>query len=363
MQTFSDSYHGLAARGGSLTVANCASCHGSHDILPSRDPRSRVHRANLATTCGAAGCHPGANARFGASRVHLSATQTDEPLIYWIGLLYVLLILGVVGGMFAHNALDFLKKTRHQLKVRRGEIVDPPPGRALYVRMTAVERWQHAALMVSFWLLVVTGFMLRFPEASWVGLVRRVSIRAFEYRSLIHRISAVVMIAASLFHIGYVTFTARGRRLIRDLWWRPKDLRDAIGLVKYNLGLSREKPQLDRFSYIEKSEYWALVWGTAVMAITGVVMWFDNTFIGILTKLGYDVSRTIHFYEAWLATLAILVWHIYWVVLNPEAYPMNMSWLTGKLSEKEMKEEHPLELERMRDIQTKISKPQEEPVR
>jgi cytochrome b subunit of formate dehydrogenase len=229
--------------------------------------------------------------------------------------------------------------------------------------MTAVERWQHAALMVSFWLLVVTGFMLRFPEASWVGLVRRVSIRAFEYRSNIHRISAVVMIAASLFHIGYVTFTARGRRLIRDLWWRPKDLRDAIGLVKYNLGLSREKPQLDRFSYIEKSEYWALVWGTAVMAITGVVMWFDNTFIGILTKLGYDVSRTIHFYEAWLATLAILVWHIYWVVLNPEAYPMNMSWLTGKLSEKEMKEEHPLELERMRDIQTKISKPQEEPVR
>ena len=145
------------------------------------------------------------------------------------------------------------------------------------------------------------------------------------------------MIAASLFHIGYVTFTARGRRRIRDLWWRPKDLRDAIGLVKYNLGLSREKPQLDRFSYIEKSEYWALVWGTAVMAITGVVMWFDNTFIGILTKLGYDVSRTIHFYEAWLATLAILVWHIYWVVLNPEAYPMNMAWLTGNLSEKEMK--------------------------
>ena len=70
-------------------------------------------------------------------------------------------------------------------------------------------------------------------------------------------------------------------------------------------------------------------------------MWFDNTFIGLLSKLGYDVTRTIHFYEAWLATLAILVWHIYFVIFNPDAYPMNMSWLTGKLSEREMEEEHP----------------------
>jgi len=78
-------------------------------------------------------------------------------------------------------------------------------------------------------------------------------------------------------------------------------------------------------------------------------MWLDNTFIGLLTKLGYDVSRAIHFYEAWLATLAILVWHIYSVVFNPDSYPMNMSWLTGTLSEREMEEEHPLELERFRE--------------
>jgi hypothetical protein len=76
-------------------------------------------------------------------------------------------------------------------------------------------------------------------------------------------------------------------------------------------------------------------------------MWFDNTFIGLLTKLGYDVSRSIHFYEAWLASLAILVWHIYFVIFNPDVYPMNMAWLKGTLSEREMEEEHPLELERL----------------
>ncbi|HET7453447.1 MAG TPA: cytochrome b/b6 domain-containing protein, partial [Thermoanaerobaculia bacterium] len=111
----------------------------------------------------------------------------------------------------------------------------------------------------------------------------------------------------------------------------------------------KERPRFGRFSYAEKTEYWALVWGTIVMTATGIVMWFDNTFIGLLTKLGYDVSRTIHFYEAWLATLAIIVWHLYFVIFNPDEYPMNLAWLTGVLSEREMTEEHPLELERLRN--------------
>lgn len=160
------------------------------------------------------------------------------------------------------------------------------------------------------------------------------------------------MVAASLYHVGYLFLTVRGRQLLRDLWWKWKDVRDVIATLKYNTGLSAQRPMYDRFSYIEKSEYWALVWGTAVMAATGFVMWFDNTFIGLLTKLGYDVSRTIHFYEAWLASLAILVWHFYFVIFNPEAYPMNMAWLTGRLTEKEMREEHPLELERLREAST-----------
>ncbi len=348
-QTFADSYHGLAARGGVVEVANCASCHGTHDILPSSNPASRVNRANLAKTCGTSACHPGANARFATGKVHVVSSSTDQqPLLYWISTLYVLLIVVVVGGMLLHNLLDFLRKSKNQLRIRRGEIAEHPAGRALYLRMTLGERIQHAALTISFVLLVVTGFMLRYPDAWWVVLLRRLSSRAFDLRSLIHRVSAVVMVAASLYHVGYVTLTARGRRFLRDIWWRPQDLRDAIAVMKYNTGLSAEKPRFDRFSYIEKSEYWALVWGTIVMATTGAIMWFDNTFIGLLTKLGYDVSRAIHFYEAWLASLAILVWHLYYVIFNPDTYPMNMAWLTGMLTEREMEEEHPLELERLR---------------
>jgi cytochrome b subunit of formate dehydrogenase len=347
-RTFSESYHGLAARGGVVEVANCASCHGAHDILPSSNPASRVNRANMAATCGAAGCHPGANARFALGAVHVIGTAKESPLIYWIATIYVLLIVGTIGGMLLHNLFDFVRKSKRQLSIRRGEIPEEHAGHGLYLRMTLSERLQHGALAVSFIALVVTGFMLRYPESWWVLGIRRVWRDAFEYRSLAHRVSAVVMVAASLFHIGYLAFTKRGRVLLRDLWWRRKDLRDAIATLRYNLGISGERPRYDRFSYIEKSEYWALVWGTVVMAATGIVMWFDNTFIRLLSKLGYDVSRTIHFYEAWLATLAILVWHFYFVIFNPDAYPMNTSWLTGRLSEREMEEEHPMELERIR---------------
>jgi hypothetical protein len=84
------------------------------------------------------------------------------------------------------------------------------------------------------------------------------------------------------------------------------------------------------------------------MGATGVVLWFENTSMGLFTKLGFDISRTVHFYEAVLATLAILVWHFYFVIFNPDVYPMNLSWLTGRMSEREMIEEHPLDLERLR---------------
>ena len=84
------------------------------------------------------------------------------------------------------------------------------------------------------------------------------------------------------------------------------------------------------------------------MGGTGLILWFDNTFIGLLTKLGWDVARTVHYYEAWLATLAIIVWHFYFVIFNPDIYPINLAFWKGTLTEREMEDEHPLELERLK---------------
>lgn len=344
--SFKDSYHGLAGKGGDISVANCASCHGYHDVKSSADSTSKTHKSKLAETCGS--CHPGANENFTKGSVHIIAQSKDEPILYFIATTYILLIISVVGGMFVHNAADFFRKGKRQLMARRGLIPHHQVSHRLYLRMCLSERIQHMSLMISFILLVITGFMLKYPDAWWVVPIRDISPLIFEIRGLIHRISAVVMVVASLYHIYYILFVPRGKQLIKDLLPVRKDIFDAIGIVRYNFGLSQVKPKLDRFSYIEKSEYWALIWGTLVMVLTGIILWFDNTFMGLLTKLGWDISRTIHFYEAWLATLSIIVWHLYFIIFNPDVYPMNLAWIKGTLTETEMEEEHPLELERMR---------------
>jgi nitrate/TMAO reductase-like tetraheme cytochrome c subunit len=166
-QTFADSYHGLAVRGGSVEVVNCASCHNSHAITSQKDAASSIHPANLARTCGQ--CHPGANTRFAFGKVHVSpdaarGAEGNSPILHVIASVYVIVIVVVVGGMFLHNVLDFLKKIRRKLAVQRGLVAEPPVAHRLYLRMTVHERWQHAVLMLSFTLLVVTGFMLRYPS-------------------------------------------------------------------------------------------------------------------------------------------------------------------------------------------------------
>lgn len=356
-QTFKDTYHGLALIGGSAEVANCASCHGVHNIKPSSDPTSTIHKNNLVKTCGK--CHPGANENFAKGKIHVSIEKEEEPILYFIATTYLILIFTIVGGMFLHNLLDFIKKTKIRKLKQLGKIPVEHHGHGIYLRMTLNERIQHITMAGSFIILVITGFMLRFPETWWVSHIRDLSSGVFEIRSLLHRIAAVAMISVSLYHIYYIAATKRGRQLLKDLLPKMKDLTDAWGIAKYNLGFARSKPKLDRFSYVEKAEYWSLVWGTIVMSLTGFVMWFDNTFIGLFTKLGYDIARTIHYYEAWLAFLAIVVWHFYFVIFNPDVYPMSLAWIKGVISEEEMAEEHALELERIKLAELEKQKKQE----
>ncbi|MBX2990197.1 MAG: cytochrome b/b6 domain-containing protein [Bacteroidetes bacterium] len=341
-KSFTDSYHGLASRGGSVEVANCASCHGVHDIKPSTDSTSLIHPSNLVNTCGS--CHPGANENFTRGRVHVIATSGEDAILYYIATGYIALIILTIGGMFVHNALDFVKKSKRQLMYRRGLLEREHHSNKLYLRMSLNERIQHATLAISFMILVVTGFALRYPDAWWVVPVRDISPWMFELRSLLHRIAGVVLVLVSLYHVYYVLAVPRGKRLLQDLLPVRQDILDVVAMMKYYLRFSEEKPKFGRFSYIEKAEYWALIWGTVVMAVTGVILWFDNTFMGLFTKMGWDIARTIHFYEAWLATLAIIVWHFYFVIFNPDSYPLNLAFWKGTLTEEEMAEEHPLEL-------------------
>lgn len=353
--TYVDSYHGLAVNFGSVEAANCASCHGIHDILPISDPRSRINVANLAETCGS--CHPGANENFTVGKVHVIGSEENDKVIYWISSIYILLIVVTIGSMTIHNVLDWFHKIKAKYQERYiSPHITPVRGKPkLYKRMTVSERTQHLFLMTSFTILAITGFMLKFPEAWWVMWIRQVFGDAiFELRGLLHRIAGVAMILAGIYHIFHIIFTKRGRKVLRDIMIRIQDLKDIIQAMKYYLGFSKEKPRFGRFNYVEKSEYWALLWGTVIMTATGIAMWFENQFMGWFSKLFLDVCETIHYYEAWLAFLAIIVWHFYYVIFNPDVYPMNFSWITGNITEEEMENEHPLELEKIREAENQV---------
>jgi cytochrome b subunit of formate dehydrogenase len=329
--TYFDSYHGLATEGGSLVAANCSTCHGVHNILPSSDPRSTINRANLDATCGK--CHQGVTQKFTLTPVHLGDGVHPKDIgslaVRWIRLIYWVLIIVVIGAMFLHNAIIWRSKA-----VARRAMQNP-----MMFRMSVNQRWQHLILLISFIILVITGFALKFPN-SWIAEVLAMGEKL---RSIIHRVAGVILIGAGIYHIFYLAAAKEGRRLIRDIAPRPKDAFDAIGTMLYYLGLSKQKPKFGRFSYAEKAEYWALVWGTALMAVTGVMMWAKVWVGDLLARWWVDVATAIHFYEAILATLAIVVWHLYQVFFDPDVYPMNWAWWDGRMPVEHYRHEHELD--------------------
>ena len=142
------------------------------------------------------------------------------------------------------------------------------------LRMSSLERWQHALLALSFIVLVYTGFALKFPE-SWPFTWLVALETGYAWRAWVHRGAAVVMILACLLHVAYLP-TRRGRAHISAMLPRLSDVKEVLHNIRYLVGLRSEPPRFDRFSYIEKAEYWAVVWGSVVMVITGFVLWFEN---------------------------------------------------------------------------------------
>ncbi len=333
VKTFFESYHGLAAQYGSTLAANCASCHGVHKILPSTDPRSSIYKTNLVETCGK--CHPGATDNFAQSKVHVDAAATSggagvgEQINRWVRRIYLVLIVGTIGFMLVHNLLLFGKKVRARYRAANLSVV----------RMSLSQRTQHVILAVSFIALAVTGFALKFPD-SWIGKAMGSNEM---FRRWSHRIAGVVLLVAGAYHIIYLLTTREGRQLVRDFLPGKKDLKDVTDSARYLTGLSTTKPKIGRFGYAEKMEYWAVIWGTIIMGVTGLVIWFKMDVTKFLPRWAVDVAVTIHYYEAILACLAIVVWHFYHVIFDPDVYPLNWACWSGKVSKHWQEEEHPLD--------------------
>jgi formate dehydrogenase gamma subunit len=292
-----------------------------------------VNQLHLVDTCGK--CHPGANAEFSQGKIHVApdgqahGADFGSQLNHWVRRIYLFLIFATIGGMFAHNAILFGKKVAARMRSSERPIV----------RMNVSQRWQHFVLASSFIVLAITGFALKFPD-SWIA---QLLFSHEPFRRWTHRIAGLILLVIGAYHLVYILATRDGRKLAADLLPVKKDAADVWQAVLYLTGLSKEKPKIGRFGYAEKMEYWAVVWGTFLMGATGFAIWLKIDVTAILPRWVVAVSTTIHYYEAVLACLAIIVWHFYHVMFDPDVYPINTACLDGKISEEFQAHEHPLE--------------------
>lgn len=208
-----------------------------------------------------------------------------------------------------------------------------------YPRFALPDRAEHLLLLTSFTILAVTGLVQKFAE---VGLSQALIavLGGIEGTRTIHHVAAVILMLEGIFHLGAVAYKVVVRRTRLDMLPGLSDVRKAWQAFGYNLGFRRDPPQEGRYTFAEKAEYWAVVWGTVIMAITGFMMWNPISTTRFLPGQIVPAAKAAHGFEAILAVLAILVWHLYHVHVRR----FNKSMFTGQISEAEMVEEHPLEL-------------------
>jgi len=237
----------------------------------------------------------------------------------------------------------------------------------LFLRMNLTERIQHFILIITFFTLILTGLPLIFFQIKLLKSIFTIE-QCFYIRGIIHRIAAVIFILNLIWHLIYTIFTARGRQNFKDMIPKFKDIKDAFELFWHNLGLTRflykkgvlksffdshpywlfkGPPQCGRYNFIEKFEYWAVGWGAVIMIVSGFFMWNVEFSLSIFPLWVHNIFILVHGYEAILAFLAVIIWHMYNVHLNPESFPMSKIWLTGKITGKELRTLHPLQYQKI----------------
>jgi len=208
-----------------------------------------------------------------------------------------------------------------------------------YPRFSLAQRGEHLLALTTFVILAITGLPQEFAAQGWAQAMIGFC-GGIEVTRDIHHFAAIVLMLEVVWHlfgVGYRLIVRRARFSMLPGWG---DARDAWGTLLYNLGRRPQRPLAGRYTFEEKVEYWAFVWGTVIMVITGFMLWNPVATTQLLPGQFIPAAKSAHGNEALLAVLAIIIWHLYSVHLRR----FNKSMFTGQLSAAEMRAEHPLEL-------------------
>ena len=209
-----------------------------------------------------------------------------------------------------------------------------------YLRFNVSHRIEHIALLLTFTVLTVTGIPQKYADATWASAAIQF-MGGIETTRTIHHTAAILLMLATIYHGGAVTYRLFVKRVRMTMLPGLQDAKDGFQALAYNVGLSKSPPRMGRYNFGEKIEYWAVIWGTVVMVITGFMLWNPIATTKFLPGEFIPTAKAAHGAEAVLAALSIVTWHAYHVHLKR----FNKSMFTGSLSHEEMEEDHVLELE------------------
>lgn len=216
-------------------------------------------------------------------------------------------------------------------------------------RFNKIQRIQHILLMISLIILSLTGFSLKYSDTFLGSLIIKLE-GGIQARGILHRISAIMLIAVALWHFLYILFSKEGHDDFLEMKPKIKDFKDFFKSIKNAFTGKEEDIFYEKYTYWQKFQYWGVIFGVATMIISGFVLWFETAVMMILPKYIIDIVLIIHSDEALLLMLILFFWHLYIVHLQADYFPMNKIWLTGKISIEELKKKHYLEFEKLQKI-------------
>jgi cytochrome b subunit of formate dehydrogenase len=345
LDTYRETYHGQVTSLGFTNAARCSDCHGAHDILPSENPDSTVSGGKIVETCQQ--CHPGANESFVQFLAHGDRRDRERyPVLFYSYWAMTLLLIGVFSFFSVHTLLWFIRSLIAFRKRPRHADEEPQT----YQRFRPFERFLHLLVITSFMGLVLTGIPLKFAYAGWAQTVMGV-LGGVPTAGALHRFFALI----TFLYFGLHLLSMAGRlfRRQRGLFWgpdslvpQPKDLLDMLRHFKWFVGLG-PRPKFDRWTYWEKFDYMAVFWGVAIIGASGLILWFPEFFGSVLPGWIFNVALIVHSDEALMAAGFIFTIHFFNSHFRPEKFPIDPVIFTGRISLEELREERPLEYERL----------------
>jgi cytochrome b subunit of formate dehydrogenase len=213
-------------------------------------------------------------------------------------------------------------------------------------------RLQHLLTFATFLLLAFTGLPVYFIDAYWAEPFSHL-LGGIDVTRVIHRTLASIMIFSMIYHITTITGGTIYRIVVGKFDIRRtviptfKDIRDIKDDFLYFSGRRSERPEMDKFMYKQKIHYFAAAFGNTVMIFSGSAFLFPDIWASVLPE-GWafyfqNIMRIAHSHEALLALVVIAFWHWYNVHLAPGRFPMQWTYLTGKITREHQIEEHFLE--------------------